>query len=137
MSNEFAEDFKAFFLDLLRLDFGDKIREDIRDFRENIIGLRENPNYHKALNRIVELLMTNSWWRPLSRDVHKLYGRQFGLYHHKFGDEGFRKRGGKKELLEIVNRFATSNRKKAVQKASSLIEILIDSVLIMPPLNVF
>lgn len=126
MSSEFADDFKALFPDLMRREFGDRITEDIRDFRENIVGLRENPNYHKALKGIVELIMTNSWWRPLSREAHKKYERQFGLYHRKFGDEGFRKREGKKKLLDIVNRFATSNRKKTVQKASSLIEILID-----------
>lgn len=126
MSSEFANNLKALFPDLMRREFGDKIKEDIRDFRENIVGLRENPNHHKALKRIIELIMTNSWWRPLPRDVHKKYERQFGLYHRKFGDEGFRTREGKKRLLDIVDRFATSNRRKAVQKVSDLIEILVN-----------
>lgn len=125
MSSEFADDFKALFSDLMGREFGDKIREDIRDFGENIVGFRENPNYHKALKRLVELIMTNSWWRPLSRDDYKEYERQFRLYHRKFGDDGFRTREGKKRLLEIVGGFATSNRRKAVQKVGSLIGILV------------
>lgn len=124
MNSEFADDFKALFPDLMRREFGDKIKEDIRDFRENVVGLRENSDYHKALKRIVELIMTNSWWRPLSRDNYKKFERQFSLYHSKFGDDGFRTRDGKRRLLDIVERFATSNRGKAVQKVSNLIGIL-------------
>ena len=124
MSSEFADDLKAFFPELLKRDFGDTIREDIRDFKQDMIGLRENPNYHKALERIVNLIMTNSWWRPLRRDDYNEYERQFNRYYSKFGDEGFKNNEGKKKLLSIVNRFATSNRRKAVQKTSGLIEIL-------------
>lgn len=126
MSSEFAEDLKAFFRDLLRREFGDDIRKDIRDFRENMIGLRKNPNYYKALERILDLIVTNSWWRPLPRDVRREYERQISAYHGKFGDDGFRTDEGKEKLSSIVNRFATSNRKKAVRKISKLIEILID-----------
>ena len=126
MSREFAKDLKAFFPDLLRREFGKTIIEDIRDFKENIIGLRKNPNYHKALERIVNLIMTNSWWRPLRPDDYNEYERQFNRYYSKFGGEGFKEIEGKKKLLSIVNRFATANRKKAVQKTSELIEILID-----------
>lgn len=126
MSSEFSEDFKAFFSDLLKDKFGKVIREDIRDFRENIIGLRENSNYYKALERVIELLMTNSWWRPLPTGARNEYKKQVDRYHDRFGDEGFRKSEGEKRLLEIVSQFATTNREKAAQKTASLIRILTD-----------
>jgi len=126
MSSEFAEDLKVFFQDLLTREFGNKIRQDIRNFRENMIGLRQNPNYYKALKCILDLLMTNSWWRPLPRDVPSAYEREFSLYQGEFGDEGFKTDEGKRKLLDIVNRYATTNRKKAVEKTSKLVEILVD-----------
>lgn len=89
-----------------------------------MIGLRRNPNYYKALKLIVNLIMTNSWWRPLKPDDQNEYERQLTLYHNRFGDEGFKTNEGKEKLLSIVNRFATADRKRAVQKTSRLIETL-------------
>lgn len=124
MSAEFAGDLKILLRDLLKREFGDDIRKDIREFKENMNGLRRNPNYHKALGRILELIMTNSWWRPLREKEE--YKKQFNLYHEKFGDEGFKTESGKKRILGIGNQFATINKEKAVEKVNKLIEILIE-----------
>jgi len=127
VSSEFAEDLKkSFFPNLLKWKFGEHIRKDIRGFRENIVGLKENPNYSKALELILEIVMTNSWWRSLPETVHKEYEKQFSLFHERFGDEDFKTQQGKKQLLNIVERFATANKEKAIQKTSKLIQILID-----------
>jgi len=119
---EFAEDLKHLFPDLLRREFGDRMRRDVREFRENMNGLKENHNYYKALSRIVELVITNSWWRPLRNEEE--YKRRFRLYHERFGDDGFRTESGKEELLAIANQFAVVNRAKAVEKVRKLIGIL-------------
>ncbi len=68
-------------------EFGNKIRHDIIEIRKNMIGVKKNPNCHRALELIVKLIMTNSWWRHLSDNDHKEYKRQLKRFYDRFGDD--------------------------------------------------
>lgn len=113
---EFSEKFKLLFRELLNSRFGESIRENIREFREDMTEIEANANYPKALGRVLELLITNSWYYPTPKG----YKQKFKKYIKRHGDRGFTTTEGKEELLSLVKGFSP----RSVSKTSKLIKQL-------------
>ena len=70
---QFSEKLELLFHDLLSQGFGERIKQNIREFSEDTDALERNPDYPKALGRIAELIITRSWYYRSPNGFHEQF----------------------------------------------------------------
>ena len=109
-----ADEFKKTIDWMLEDEYGEKLRKDIQQFKDNKGDLNQNPDSEKAFRMLIELFVTQAWWFQKPGD----FDSEMDSFITKHGTS-FRTPAAQEDLVGLVEGLAPPRIVARAQKNTS------------------